>query len=235
MPNHTLRIIIFIILGLGVLAASVGVYVVSSGTPFAKNGEIPIPSQTPRSSPSPTNNLIDMSEWEMYRSEEYGYQFRYPRAARVSESGISIKEYLNIPENLQKEIESIGYLFGIGVSIISDNIPIDGKNPCTWYFAERENLDIMDYDPAVCQNGATEFNGEPAYIHEQERDGTNDGLFATKSFTIVFFHEGRPWEIRYSGLPSNPSPQWQSHPYYAYLEQSVPITEAIISSFRFVE
>ena len=242
-PNHTPRIILFIFLGVAVLAVSVAVYLLSPGLPSKTNDNILISSiyPSPEPSPRPTSTMIDTSEWETYQSQEYDYEIKYPKGAIVIVSdsgisfGISIKEYLNVPENLNKEVEASGYPFGIGVSIISDNIKIGDSNPCTWYFTERENFDIMDYDPTVCDKGMTHFKGIPAYIHERDRDGTNGGLFAVKSHTIVFFHNGRPWEIRYSGLPSNPTPEWKAHPYYQYLEQSVPITQAIIQSFRFVE
>jgi hypothetical protein len=54
-----------------------------------------------------------------------------------------------------------------------------------------------------------------------------NGLYAYRESTIYFFHNNRLFSIRSIAPPVNPTSAWRAHPYYPYLEQSVPITEAI--------
>jgi hypothetical protein len=189
----------------------------------------------PQQIPDQTSNGVDTSEWEIYRSEEFEYEMSFPLGSLKDASINGDRVILVLDSILIPSNENIDQQDLIWLDLQVNNSSTEYTNPCVWYFAERENINIMEWDPQVCEDGATTFAGQPAFMYAQDRDGTNGGLFAVKSNVIVFFYKGRPWEIRYSTPPSNPTSAWRAHPYYPYLEQSVPITEAIVESFGFVE
>lgn len=218
-------------------------------TPTNEVGE-----QVETSSQSQEDNsagAVNADNWKTYTNEKFGYEVKYPSIAELNttyaDSGKTlISGLVQVPDELQRERESIqGEKRRSSVSISVSNPTTKYRTPCEWFYSERDNFaDINAYDKDVCTKGGitpyrnatgdiTTFSGESAYVFSREEDGTDGGLYAVKSHTIVFFHDGRPWEIHYNTLPDNPTDKWKNHPYYTYLEQSVPITQAILDSFKF--
>ena len=235
-PNHTPRIVIFIILGFAVLAISIAVYLLSSGLPGVTNG-IPGPSVSP--TPSPTNAMTDTSDWESYRSDEYGYEVRYPTESFITKtSSIFVphpEPHLNVPTEFIQEIKDIfggGYLLGPSFSVNK----IDNPNNLSikdWMLLNRSYI-VESYEESPREGRIIMPQGIESY-HLIREDRGIIGIYAYQENTIFFLHDNFLFSISYKNPPINPTPEWKAHPYYQYLEQSVPITQAIIQSFRFVE
>lgn len=51
--------------------------------------ETPVEKATPLSTGEPTRSPLDTSDWKVYRSEEYGFELRYPSAWLVEELSTS--------------------------------------------------------------------------------------------------------------------------------------------------
>lgn len=191
-------------------------------------------------------NQQPLNDTLAYHNEEFRYEFNYPKSVSVKEDRDPRFVDLNLDGVTLENIKSEGSKTPMTVaSIRIDNplTPNEYPSPCIWYYRERENDDVS-FDPTICtgkteQKGydgyPTTFAGEPAYVRIKNNDGIDGGLYASKQYDIVFFHDGRPWEIHYSTPPDHPTDKWKNHPYYTYLEKSVPITQQILASFRFVE
>jgi hypothetical protein len=82
------------------------------------------------------------------------------------------------------------------------------------------------------------FQDEPAYLFKDTSPyigSSESGPYMLDLSQLYFIRGDRLYNIQFYILPSDLSVEWKSHPYYKYLEQSAPITNAIIQSFRFVD
>lgn len=178
------------------------------------------------------------SSWQTFRSEKHGYEVKYPAGGdinRVVEEKvitISLERYLEVPASqFQKKVNEVGGALDFFTEF---EVTPEINNPT--------NLPLKDWldenvfsghraSPPVVQREIV-FAGEPALYTEQEHTGKN-GIYAYTSYKIYLLHKSSLFTISSVKLPESPTPEWLAHPYYQYLEKSIPISEAILNSFRF--
>ncbi len=177
-------------------------------------------------------------DWQTFRSDKYGYEVKYPTDIEIKNLfegkalTVLLESYLNVPGNLIEERQSLSD--SIDVIFMLDINPASNPTnlPLTAWLEENVFSGHRSITPAGGRE--TTLAGEPAYYIEQNHNGKN-GLYAYTRYTIYTLHNGNLYQISGVKLPQSPTPEWLAHPYYQYLEQSIPISEAILNSFRFLD
>ena len=187
-------------------------------------------------SPAGGETAIDTSEWATYRNVQNGYELKYQNGVilRNGETNtvLVLDDFFSVPQHLKNELKNTGlskdgYFLSMSVSVH------EVSNPGNLSIADWINTERADIVNGAVSRKDGVFIGIPAVFLENSL-GLN-GVYSYKQATVYFFHKGNLFSIRSIARPQNPSEEWRAHRYYQYLEKSVPITQAIIDSFRFVE
>ena len=183
------------------------------------------------------NSTLD---WQTFRSEKYGYEVRYPNGALLKNNNqdispsIQLESFFGVSEGLVNEKnQQVSSSFGLFVSmVVSPNI----TNPTNLSLKDWLEENVFSGHRSITPAGGrdTALAGEPAYYIEQNHNGKN-GLYAYTRYTIYALHNGNLYQISGVKLPQSTTPAWLAHLYYQYLEKSIPISEAILSSFKFTK
>jgi hypothetical protein len=233
-----------IITTLALLVVGVGTYFVSEGTkntpqPLEKNRQLTDSETTngnPLSEPKMDIESLDTADWMTYRSDKYGYEVKYPNGAITEflrdgqRIEIGLDNYLGVPKNLIMETKNN---FGLGMAILITDAVSNPDNLSIEKWVWTNEIVGQAPEPDSVEN--VTFSGMPAYYIVQTYPVRKDGLYGASTHSIYFFYNSDVYRIIDGRPPDSPTPEWKSHPYYKYLEQSVPITEAIVRSFRFTE
>lgn len=203
----------------------------STQTPGAQNDTTPAVQQP----------LSATNSWETYKSQKFGYTVRYPHGAEIYQRdddnggrlNIDLEKYLGVPNDaMQERDKAVGSLFSLSTGLIVETANnLKHLSIRDWVY---ENIHEQKQAPEPQFEKDTMFVGEPAYYFEYTFNGRNE-LYKHTRYSTYFFHNGSLYQIAGAKLPVDPTEKWKSHPYYKYFEQSVPITEAIIKSFRFTD
>jgi hypothetical protein len=185
-----------------------------------------------------SETAIDTSGWEKYRNEQYKFEVKYPKGVVLRAGKFNTvlfsDDYLGVPKNLRgalKEVElsKDGYFMGSTISVFNLS------NPTNVSVTDWMSINRADIVQSADSQQDIVFQNIPALRLEREDRGIPGRMYAYRESTIYFFHNGNLFSISSVAPPKSPSEEWRAHPYYQYLEKSVPITEAIINSFRFIE
>lgn len=223
--------------------AAAYLFISTRGTNIADN------TQPKQNQQSVTNNQqsIDTSDWLIFKSEKFGYEVKYPKGVKVKHDkntnegeqetfDLYLEKYFSIPtELIEEKNKAVGGLFPLGVGIEA-NKEINSQHLSIrdWVY---QNVHEQKQAPEPQFERDMTFNGEPAYYFEYTYIGDpgSGGLYKHVRYSIYFFHNNSIYQISGIKPPSNPSEKWKNHPYYSYLEKYVPISEAIIKSFKFTD
>ena len=187
------------------------------------------------------SNEIDTSDWETFRNQKFGYEFMYPNGVRIDgepelERVVGIEEYLGVPDNLMNEREVVGGLFGSGMLLLVIVEPANNPSQSSLKDWVWENIHEQKQAPYPELEKDIIFAGEPAYYAEYDRGVySENGLYKEIVYSIFILHKNNIYRINAINLPPNPSEKWRNHAYYSYIKKYIPISEAIISSFKFTD
>ncbi|MFA5831350.1 MAG: hypothetical protein WC878_05970 [Candidatus Paceibacterota bacterium] len=212
----------------------------------SRHDKSPIPPFVQKEQPTEqvattTAIAIDTSNWEVYKNKTFNFAVKYPKDLKVAEDTtdrsayFNVTDYLNIPEGVPE-----GNLFFV-VGTLAQKIDNPKNLSIDEWMTVNEHSVVQDYyDPKMPENKKhIMVQGEPALHFELSANAgysyTKNGLYDYIESATYFLHNGYLYTITYTMPPTNPTPEWKSHPYYKYLEQSVPITEAIVNSFKFID
>ena len=226
----------FLIVLIALIILGVGAYY------FAIKPPSITPPVVPQSQTAPTPPAIsgiDISRWLIFKSEKFGYEIKYPNGAEIynrddgGRFAIDMETYLHVPTDLIKARDkAVGGLFGLsaGLVIIQEDNP-QHLSIRDWVY---QNVHEQKQAPEPRLEKDVTFLGEPAYYFEYDYSGRG-GLYAHIRYSIYFFHNNFLYQIAGVKPPAKATDLWKKHPYYSYLQQSVPISDAIIKSFRFTD
>lgn len=204
-----------------------------------KSHQVPPPNTTT------STNKIDTSDWLTYQNKKFGYALKYPKGASLDGGpederiDIDLEGYLGVPADLQQERDKALGGFGLGLLLsVSEVENPDQLSIRDWLW---ENIYFPTQHPFPKFEKDITFKGVPANYEEYPDYGSGDPqeysswFYHRVRYAICFFHNGYLFEINSFKLPPESSEAWRNHPFYGYFEQYVPISEAIINSFKFTD
>lgn len=181
--------------------------------------------------------------WEIYRNEKFGYEIKYPKGMEIGgkpedeSMRIDIEKYLGVPDNLINERDkALDRSFILSMSVWVE--PANNTSQLSLKDWIWENVHEQKQAPYPELEKDIIFAGEPAYYAEYDRGVTLEsevGLYKHVLYSIFILRNNNLYRINAIKLPPNPSEKWKNHPYYSYFEQYIPISEAIINSFKFTD
>ncbi|HZX50126.1 MAG TPA: hypothetical protein VFE94_03205 [Candidatus Paceibacterota bacterium] len=185
-------------------------------TPEQQTPPPPVPSPQPQAIDNQQSE-IDTSNWQTYRSDEFGFEVKMPENWMAREFEVKIDlGIFNLPE-----------YYAVSVSKIENNEGMTNREYAEQWFESRKDL-LSDYE--VSSTGAAEVSvGE--YVGYKIQ-GFHTGIEGESTIDVIFVELPNDDSIYQVQFPTG---EFQTGQHIISPEENYQIANQILSTFRFVE
>ena len=179
-----------------------------------------------QSSPSPQTEpeVLDTSNWQTYRNEEFGFEFMYPDEWEIIKTDpFSVSMVYKLEERRPRNSSEYWYPGEVSASKFVKQELLGGNDPIIPFevFVEVYMSAFSERERALLETETSEVDGRPAFIITRVKDDPASGFLVDKIVLI----DASPKEVVLISVQSFVE-------YEAYIRI---VFDQILATFRFVE